>query len=184
MRANPNIVLDPTRPSGPRFDDISGRRFGRLVAVEYAGRDRSRQPYFRLRCDCGNMTVAYAGSVKRGATQSCGCLHSEATSKALRTHGHASVDHKTGEYRAWVQMKTRCFNPNYSERHLYGGRGITVCDRWCDSFEAFLADMGEKPSPTHSLDRFPNPNGNYEPGNCRWATPTQQANNRRTRRST
>lgn len=80
------------------------------------------------------------------------------------------------EYRAWSCMRTRCRNPRFVDWHLYGGRGVVVCDRW-DSFSAFFADMGPKPSPKHSLDRYPNPNGNYEPANCRWATPKEQANN-------
>jgi hypothetical protein len=76
-------------------------------------------------------------------------------------------------------MKNRCFNVNGEDFHLYGGRGVTVCDRWRDSYPAFLADMGPRPSPAHSIDRFPDPNGNYEPGNCRWATMKEQQNNRR-----
>lgn len=85
------------------------------------------------------------------------------------------------EYRAWARMKRRCLDPRTDGYHRYGGRGITVCPRWLNSFENFLADMGPRPTDQHSLDRVNN-NGNYEPGNCRWATLDMQANNRRANR--
>lgn len=94
-----------------------------------------------------------------------------------RTHGESK---RTKEYRAWCSMRRRCFNQNTRDFSLYGARGITVCGRW-DSYESFLADMGRAPSPSHSLDRI-DPDGNYEPGNVRWATPTEQARNTRVRR--
>lgn len=90
-------------------------------------------------------------------------------------HGYS----KTPIHRTWCGMMTRCFNPSDKKFHLYGGRGITVCERWRKSFENFLADMGEKPGPEFSLDRYPDPNGNYEPGNCRWATLSEQARGKR-----
>jgi len=98
----------------------------------------------------------------------------------VRRHGHAERD-DTGRitslaYRSWQSMRTRCLNPHSTQYPAYGGRGITICERWL-VFENFLADMGERPSATHTLDRFPNKNGNYEPGNCRWATPKEQQNN-------
>lgn len=94
------------------------------------------------------------------------------------THGHACRDQMTPEYRAYRSMITRCTNSNRREWKRYGGRGITVCERWRESFAAFFADLGPRPSPKHSLDRFPNKNGNYEPGNVRWATTFEQANNK------
>ncbi len=93
-------------------------------------------------------------------------------------HGYAS-NNKTVEYKTWVQMKVRCYNKNRSDYNNYGGRGIEVCERWRYSFELFLQDMGNRPSDKHSLDRYPNKNGNYEPSNCRWATALQQAQNKR-----
>lgn len=95
-------------------------------------------------------------------------------------HGHATGGRLTAEYRAWQCMITRCENSNSINYAEYGGSGITVCERWRNSFAAFLEDMGLKPGPEYTLDRYPNPAGNYEPGNCRWATPKQQARNRRT----
>lgn len=98
----------------------------------------------------------------------------------MRRHGHAQRD-ETGRitsltYRTWQSMRTRCFNPQSDQYNSYGGKGITVCERWL-VFENFLADMGERPSVSHTIDRFPNKNGNYGPGNCRWATPSEQQNN-------
>jgi hypothetical protein len=136
--------------------------------------------FYLCRCDCGNEATVRGASLARGNTRSCGCLRREATAamgKARATHGH-TVGHKpTPTFNSWSSMRDRCnrvTGPNYAN---YGGRGITVCDRWVDSFENFLADMGERPVGT-SLDRI-DPFGNYEPGNCQWSTPTAQARNRR-----
>jgi hypothetical protein len=97
-------------------------------------------------------------------------------------HGHTRRMARSSEHYAWTNMVQRCTNPNRQDFTSYGGRGISVCDKWRDSFEAFFADMGERPSPQHSIDRFPNNDGNYEPGNVRWATKHQQMQNTRATR--
>lgn len=102
--------------------------------------------------------------------------------RARTSHGHAAERTMSRTYRSWMSMRDRCTNPNYKRWEDYGGRGIKVCERWLDSFEAFLADMGERP-PGKTLDRYPDVNGDYEPGNCRWATLKEQRANRRDSRT-
>lgn len=161
-----------------RLKDLTGQTFGRLTVTGLNG-FRGSWSYWDTRCDCGNTKVAKGALLVQGQTRSCGCLASETTAarnKANIKHG-ASY---TSEYRTWCGMKDRCMNPKNPKFAIYGGRGIKVCDRWLHSFEAFLADMGRKSSADLSLDRYPNGDGNYEPGNCRWATDSQQNSNRRT----
>lgn len=122
-------------------------------------------------CDCGNKSIANGGNLKRGTSRSCGCFAGELWLKSRTTHGRS----KSREHKAWCRMKVRCYSRAFIEYHRYGGRGISVCDRWLHSFENFFEDMGLCP-PDMSLDRINN-NGNYEPGNCRWATTVQQLNN-------
>lgn len=155
--------------------DLSGQRFGRLTVV--ARTDRRPGAWWRCVCDCGGEKVTRASLLRNGETQSCGCLQKERTSEASKTHGHAPRGKKGPTYVSWRNALARCNNPLWHAYHLYGGRGITICERWASSFANFLADMGERP-PGHTLDRL-DPDGNYEPGNCRWATPKQQAQNRR-----
>lgn len=154
--------------------DLADRAFGRLTAVRATERrDASGRAYWLCRCECGKEREALGRDLRCGRTTSCGCKKSERARTAAQTHGRAG----TPEYRSWQSMLTRCTNPSYHRFDRYGGRGITVCAAWANSFERFMADMGQRPAGT-TLDRFPNNDGNYEPGNCRWATPAQQRQNR------
>lgn len=162
----------------PRFDSTPiGSRFGRLVLVEVLGTvDRNRQ--WKCRCDCGKEVVRLMNNIKRGITLSCGCLGYENVKSVRRTHGDACRNAVSREFQTWQRMIQRCHNPKVPCFRDYGGRGIAVCDRWRKSFDAFLSDMGRRPPGNFSIDRI-DVDGNYEPSNCRWATPKQQANNKR-----
>jgi hypothetical protein len=169
--------------------DITGMKFARLTAIRMTQRGSKGPPQraerWLFRCDCGNEVEAAKGSVTSGASRSCGCLSAEITAqrnKQSATHGHSrSRDGKPSpEYTSWRAMHKRCSDPNNKDWARYGARGISVCERW-NSFEAFLADNGPRPSLKHELDRI-DPNGNYQPGNTRWALEDVQANNRRNSR--
>jgi hypothetical protein len=160
--------------------DLTGQRFGRLLA-ERRDHTSAGEVRWLCRCECGKSKAVRSSLLRGGITQSCGCLHREllAAKNAQRArHGHTT--YASGTYGSWSAMKTRCLNPNDSDWQRYGARGITICDRWL-TFENFLADMGERPE-GKTLDRYPNQAGNYEPGNCRWATPREQGRNRRSNR--
>lgn len=158
--------------------DLTGQRFGRLVANSPA-RCVNGDAGWLCSCDCGRTSIVSAWLLRKKprGIRSCGCRKWLGTSRPR--HGMS----KTKVYRAWIDMRTRCYRPSCSEYLRYGGRGITVCERW-RVFENFYADMGDPPSSEHSLERS-NVNGNYEPGNCCWATPEEQINNlRKTKRLT
>lgn len=149
--------------------DITGQKFGRLTALEWAGSRRGGGAIWRFRCECGSIVVCDGANVRNGRTKSCGCLKKMGPVRHGMSH--------TTTHNVWVGMRQRCQNPNSPVFSDYGGRGIRVCDRW-QVFDSFLADMGEAP-PGMSIERVNN-NGNYEPGNCVWATPMEQMHNRRT----
>jgi len=163
----------------PRYQDHTGRRFGRWLVLAYAGK-RVRRVIWHCRCNCGTEKLVQANHLTSKASRSCGCLR-----PGPLQHGHAT--RKTGttsEYHSWAGIKGRCCNPNTSAYRNYGGRGITMCESWKASFECFLEDMGSKPGPEYSIHRIANNQG-YSKKNCKWATAfEQQANTRRSRQIT
>ncbi len=158
-----------------RAQNLIGQRFGRLVVIGRApNRPGVSNAIWLCRCDCGNESEVRSAALKNESIRSCGCLGRDHDAIARKTkHGMTS----SREYRRWAGIKQRCNNPNDLGYKNYGGRGIRMCDRWNDSFENFLEDMGEAP-PGMSIDRIDN-DGDYDPSNCQWATPATQHRNRR-----
>ena len=160
-------------------EDLSGRVFSRLRVIREAERMNGLRRWECV-CDCGNLVTIHHRALKSGNTASCGCFRKESTAKQMTTHGCAKRGEKSRLYRIWAGMLARCKIASASGYENYGGRGISVCDRW-KKFENFLSDMGDCENNTLTIERKDN-DGDYETGNCRWATRLEQGANKRNNR--
>lgn len=160
--------------SGKQKIDITGKRFGQLVVIKFACVIKKKIKWL-CKCDCGKEAIIDSYALRHGITSNCGCESRIGSPTHGATRGHKRIP----EYNAWCNMKARCYNKKHPEYKNYGERGIRVCNRWVNSFEHFISDMGIRPSSEHSLDRHPDSDGNYLPNNCRWATDKQQCRNKR-----
>lgn len=164
-------------PKHPKFINLTGMRFGMLLVIGTNWIRRQGSIDWICVCDCGKSTTVLGGNLRAGRSKSCGCRIVDLISKRSKTHGESK---SSREYRIWCGIRVRCNNKNAFAYKDYGGRGISICERW-SRYESFLEDMGRCPSSKHSIDRI-DTNGNYEPSNCRWALPLDQAASRRTSR--
>lgn len=162
-----------TSPPGKKFKDLSGIKVNRLTVTKFLGYDRKCGSIYECKCDCGAVTMVRRGHLTEKRIKSCGCWLKDITPPNLR-HGKT----KTPEYQVWLGIKKRCNNPKSIAYRLYGGRGIKIHPCWESDFEAFLAEVGRRPSPRHSIERIDN-NAGYQPGNCKWATQFEQSRNTR-----
>lgn len=160
----------------PVAKNLLGHQFGGLTVVSQAGRQNGKIVWECV-CSCGTTIEVTSGNLNSGNSTNCGCVRKSGMSRRNTTHGLG----KPPEYTSWANMIQRCHNPHNPKFHYYGGRGISVCVEWRDSFETFITHVGSRPSVKHSIDRFPDNDGNYEPGNVRWATQKEQVGNSRSR---
>lgn len=152
--------------------ELTGKKFGRLLVLSFFKMNGQGRSTWNCVCDCGKKTIGIGRNMTSGVSKSCGCLMKEMSRNAALIHGKRY----TTEYEVWSHMKDRCLNKKARAYPFYGGRGISIHPEWAASFMAFLRDMGKRP-PGRSIDRINN-DGNYEPGNCRWATVAEQNRNR------
>lgn len=157
-----------------RMIDLTGQVFGRLTVIKLAPKSKAGNIKWECKCECGNVFYVHGSMLRRGGSNSCGCLSIEMTSERSTTHGMS----REPLYRVWATMKARCYNKNHNRYKYYGGRGIKVCDRWLNSFENFLEDMGMRAEGL-TIERVDN-DDDYSPGNCEWRTHADQSRNRRT----
>lgn len=166
----------------PAFQDLTGRRFNRFLVLDRRENSKRSLPRWLCVCDCGTFKIVLGQSLTSGKSKSCRCYRDEVRERVFTKHGQSRQGKTTTEFISWVGILDRCNNVNNHAYKNYGGRGITICEEWENSFETFFADMGMKPNKNYSLDRIDNSKG-YSKDNCRWASRRQQNRNRRNNHS-